>query len=298
MEIVYPQTRAAACEADGKQDFPASAPGTGCFDPPRAVQPMPSSSSPPGLPDTIRACLFDMDGVLTRTTEIHAKAWKETFDEYLHKRADAGGEPFREFRLPQDYDEYVDGKPRTDGVRSFLESRGITLPEHSDDPGEDTLQSIGDRKNDRVNHLIETQGVKTFEGSVRYVREARRRGIAAAVVSSSANTKRVLEVTDLTDCFDAVVDGVVAEEEGLHGKPAPDTFLEGAKRLDVPPDAAAVFEDALAGVQAGRDGKFGCVIGVDRSGEPLDTSEHARGLREHGADRVVSDLSELLDEAD
>lgn len=256
---------------------------------------MASSSSPPGLPDGIRACLFDMDGVLTRTAEVHARAWKETFDEYLRGRAQDTHEPFREFRLPEDYDEYVDGMPRTDGVRSFLKSREITLPESSDDPDEETLQSIGDRKNDRVNHLIETEGVKTFEGSVRYVKEVRRRGVAAAVVSSSANTKRVLEVTGLTDCFDAVVDGVVAEEEGLDGKPAPDTFLEGAKRLDVPASAAAVFEDALVGVQAGRDGGFGCVIGVDRSGDPPEDSEHARGLREHGADRVVADLCELLD---
>ena len=249
------------------------------------------SPSPPGLPAGISACLFDLDGVLTHTAELHARAWKATFDELLRRRAAESGEPFAEFRLVEDYDEYVDGKPRTDGARSFLAARGIELPEHAppDPPAADSLESIGSAKNDRVQALIESEGVRPYEGSVRYVTEARRRGCRCAVVSSSSNCRAVLSAAEIDGLFEEIVDGTVADERHLAGKPAPDTFLEGARRLGVEPGSAAVFEDALAGVEAGRAGRFGCVIGVDRAGQ-------ADALRRHGADRVVEDLAELLDD--
>jgi beta-phosphoglucomutase family hydrolase len=228
-----------------------------------------------GLPDEIRACLFDLDGVLTQTARVHAAAWKQMFDEYLHSR----DEPFREF-TQDDYDEYVDGKPRQDGVRSFLESRGIHLPD-------DEIARLGNAKNELVQRLIHENGVQVYEGSVRYVEAVRDAGLRRAVVSSSSNTHEVLQAAGIEALFEAVVDGVVAEREGLSGKPAPDTFLAGARALDVEPGQATVFEDALAGVEAGRAGSFGFVVGVDRVG-------HADDLREHGADVVVSDLSELL----
>jgi beta-phosphoglucomutase family hydrolase len=228
-----------------------------------------------GLPDEIRACLFDLDGVLTQTARVHAAAWKQMFDEYLRSR----DEPFREF-TQDDYDEYVDGKPRQDGVRSFLESRGIHLPD-------DEIARLGNAKNELVQRLIHENGVQVYEGSVRYVEAVRDAGLRRAVVSSSSNTPEVLQAAGIEALFEAVVDGVVAEREGLSGKPAPDTFLAGARALDVEPGQATVFEDALAGVEAGRAGSFGFVVGVDRVG-------HADDLREHGADVVVSDLSELL----
>jgi beta-phosphoglucomutase family hydrolase len=228
-----------------------------------------------GLPDGIRACLFDLDGVLTQTAKVHAAAWKQMFDDYLRTR----DEPFQEF-TQDDYEEYVDGMPRLDGVRSFLRSRGIELPE-------DELKKLGDRKNEIVLKLIHDQGVETYEGSVRYVEAAREAGLRRAVVSSSANTRDVLRVTGIEDLFEAVVDGVVIERDGLKGKPAPDSFLAGARELGVEPAEATVFEDALSGVEAGRAGRFGCVVGVDRVG-------HADDLRAHGADVVVKDLSELL----
>jgi beta-phosphoglucomutase family hydrolase len=227
-----------------------------------------------GLPDGTRACLFDMDGVLTKTATVHAKAWKEMFDEFLRSR----GQP--EF-TDHDDDEYVDGKRREDGVRSFVESRGIKL-------SDEEIERLGDAKNDIVQRLIREHGVETYDGSVRYVEAARDAGLSRAVVSSSANTHEVLQVTGLAGLFEAVVDGVVAKRDNLPGKPAPDMFLAGARAVDVDPAHAAVFEDALAGVQAGRAGEFGCVIGVDRVGQ-------ADGLREHGADVVVSDLSDLLE---
>jgi beta-phosphoglucomutase family hydrolase len=229
-----------------------------------------------GLPNGIRVCLFDLDGVLTQTAKVHAAAWKEMFDAYLHERP----EPFQEFRLPEDYEAYVDGKPREDGVRSFLASRGIELP-----PEE--IRAIGMRKNEIVQRMIAEGGVEAFEGSVRYVHAVRDAGLGRAVVSSSTNTHDVLVATGMLDLFDVVVDGVVAERERLAGKPAPDTFLAGARALRAEPAQAAVFEDALAGVEAGRAGRFGHVIGVDRTG-------HAAALREHGADVVVGDLAELL----
>jgi beta-phosphoglucomutase family hydrolase len=227
-----------------------------------------------GLPDGTRACLFDLDGVLTQTAKVHAAAWKQMFDEYLKGR----GEP--EF-TDHDYDAYVDGKPREDGVRSFLESRGIKEPE-------ETIKQLGDKKNDMVQKLIHENGVETYDGSIRYVEAVRDAGLRRAVVSSSANTQEVLQVTGIADLFEAVVDGVVAQREHIPGKPAPDMFLRGASALDVDPQHAAVFEDALAGVAAGHAGKFGCVIGVDRVGQ-------ADALGEHGADVVVQDLSELLE---
>jgi beta-phosphoglucomutase family hydrolase len=243
-----------------------------------------------GLPDGIQACLFDLDGVLTQTAKVHAAAWKQMFDGYLRDRAEASGEEFRPFDARDDYDEYVDGKPRADGVRSFLESRGIELPEgEADDPPDaETVAGLGNRKNKIVLKLIDEHGVDPYEGSVRYVRAAIDAGLRRAVVSSSANCRAVLEAAGIEDLFEEIVDGRVATEEGLAGKPAPDTYLAGARKLGVQPSAAAVYEDALAGVESGRAGDFGYVVGVDRVGQ-------AAALREHGADIVVSDLAELLD---
>jgi beta-phosphoglucomutase family hydrolase len=242
------------------------------------------------LPDAITACLFDLDGVLTQTAKVHAKAWKEMFDGYLRERAERTGEPFQEFDLTSDYDDYVDGKPRLDGVSSFLASREIELPmgDSSDPPEAETINGLGRRKNDLVLQLIREQGVEAYEGSVRFVEQAREQGLRRAVVSSSNNCQEVLAAAGIEDLFEARIDGVVADREHLKGKPAPDTFLAGARALDVEPAQAAVFEDAQAGVQAGRDGEFGWVVGVNRTGQ-------AQALRDHGADIVVDDLSELLE---
>ena len=243
-----------------------------------------------GLPDNIKACLFDLDGVLTQTAKVHAKAWKQMFDGYLRERAKAAGEEFRPFDIHGDYDRYVDGKPRGDGVRSFLESRGIELPDGSpDDPPEaETVTGLGNRKNEIVLRLIDEQGVEPYQGSVRYVHAAIEAGLRRAVVSSSTNCRAVLEAAGIKDLFEEIVDGHVAEREHLAGKPAPDTYLAGARKVGVEPHEAAVYEDALAGVEAGRAGDFGYVVGVDRVGQ-------AEALREHGADIVVKDLAELLD---
>lgn len=243
-----------------------------------------------GLPDGIKACLFDLDGVLTQTAKVHAKAWKQMFDGYLRERAQAAGEEFRPFDARDDYDRYVDGKPRGDGVRSFLESRGIELPdgESGDPPEAETVAGLGNRKNAIVLKLIDEQGVEAYEGSVRYVHAVADAGLRRAVVSSSANCRAVLESAGIIDLFEEIVDGNTLEERHLNGKPAPDTFLAAAEALSVPAAAAAVFEDALSGVEAGRAGDFGIVVGVDRVGQ-------AEALREHGADVVVSDLAELLD---
>ena len=243
-----------------------------------------------GLPGSIRACLFDLDGVLTRTAIVHAAAWKQMFDEFLHTRSEATGTTFVPFDAHEDYDRYVDGKPRLDGTRDFLHSRGIDLPEGDDDdrPGTPTIRGLSNRKNDLVVEKIRTDGVQTYDGSVDYVRRVRAAGMKTAVVSSSANTRDVLACTQMTELFDAVVDGVVAKERGLPGKPAPDTFLEGARELGADAGHSAVFEDAQAGVAAGRAGRFGFVVGVDRVGQ-------AEALRQGGADVVVNDLSELLE---
>jgi beta-phosphoglucomutase family hydrolase len=227
-----------------------------------------------GLPDGVTACLFDLDGVLTKTAEVHARAWKQTFDAFLKER----GEP--PFDLHGDYDEYVDGKPRLDGVRDFLASRGIT-------PSDDEVTRIADAKNDLVLKLIHDDGVEAYDGSVRYLRAARDAGLRRAVVSSSHNCHDVLVAAGIDDLLEERVDGVVAEEQHLKGKPAPDTFLQGAKLLGVAPEQAAVFEDALAGVAAGHAGAFGFVVGVDRAGQ-------RDALLEHGASVVVDDLADLL----
>jgi beta-phosphoglucomutase family hydrolase len=237
-----------------------------------------------GLPQGIRAVLFDMDGVLTQTAKVHAAAWKQMFDEFLRSRGQAP------FDAQRDYEEYVDGKPRADGVRDFLASRHIALPEGSPDdpPRAETVAGLGNRKNELLLQLIHDHGVESYPGSVRYVQTARDAGLGTAVVSSSANTHDVLHAAGLADLFDAVVDGHAVQDRGLKGKPAPDTFLEAARVLRVEPPQAAVFEDALAGVEAGRAGHFGYVVGVNRSG-------HADALRAHGADTVVDDLGQLLE---
>jgi beta-phosphoglucomutase family hydrolase len=243
-----------------------------------------------GLPPDVRACLFDLDGVLTQTAKVHAAAWKRMFDEYLCERSTRTGEPFVPFDAVRDYTEYVDGKPRYDGVRSFLASRGIELPQGdpSDPPGAETIDGLGNRKNELVLRMIREQGVEPYPGSVRYVKAARDAGLRRAVVSSSTNCRDVLVAAGIEELFEARIDGVVAERERLRGKPAPDTFLAGARTLGVEPSRAAVFEDALAGVAAGRAGRFGFVVGVDRAGQ-------ADALRQHGADIVVSDLAELIE---
>jgi beta-phosphoglucomutase family hydrolase len=232
------------------------------------------------LPDGIAACLFDLDGVVTQTAKLHSAAWKQMFDDFLRERAAETGEEFREFTA-SDYDRYVDGRPRIDGVRTFLDARGIEHDEELD-------RRLGDRKNALVLQLIRERGVEVYDSSLDFVREAQAAGLRRAVVSSSANTREVLKSVGIENMFEAVVDGIVAEQEGLPGKPAPDTFLAGARRLGVEPAEAAVFEDALAGVEAGRAGDFGWVVGVNRTGQ-------AEALKEHGADMVVDDLSELME---
>ena len=238
----------------------------------------------------MRGCLFDLDGVLTQTAKVHDAAWKEMFDAYLRERAQRTGEPFVPFDPVKDYDEYVDGKPRPDGVRSFLASRGITLPDgQDDDPASaETVHGLGNRKNEILLRRIREDGVQAYPGSVAFVRAVKDAGMPRAVVSSSANCRDVLIAAGIEDLFDARIDGLVAERDHLRGKPAPDTFLAGARALGLKPTAGAVFEDALAGVAAGRAGGFGFVVGVDRVGQ-------AQALREHGADVVVTDLSELME---
>ena len=237
-----------------------------------------------GLPDGIVACLFDLDGVLTQTAKVHFAAWKQMFDDFLRAESAKGG-PFTQ----DDYDEYVDGKPRFDGVASFVASRGIDLPagSHDDPPEARTVGGLGNRKNVLVLQLIRTQGVQPYEGSVRYLGAARDAGLLRAVVSSSANCRDVLASAGIDGYFDVVVDGVVAEREHITGKPAPDMFLAAAAKVGVGAGAAVVFEDALAGVAAGKAGGFGYVVGVDRVGQ-------ADALRAHGASVVVQDLAELL----
>lgn len=245
----------------------------------------------PRLPDGITACLFDLDGVLTRTAIVHAAAWKEMFDAFLQERATRMNEPFVPFEIATDYAQYVDGKLRQDGVRSFLLSRGIVLPEG--EPGDAaemlTVHGLGTRKNALVLDIIQRNGVEVYEGSVRFLKATRDAGLRRAVVSSSRNCQQVLAVTGLEHLFEVRIDGVVAGERGLPGKPAPDTFLAAAADLGVPPTQCVVFEDAVSGVEAARAGAFRLVVGVDRE-------QHAAALLEHGADIVVNDLSELLEE--
>jgi beta-phosphoglucomutase family hydrolase len=245
-----------------------------------------------GLPDGVTALLFDLDGVLTDTASVHQKCWKEMFDGFLREHAERTGQPFEEFDRPTDYDEYVDGKPRLDGVHSFLRSRGIELPmgSPSDPPEAETVHGLGTRKNDLVLELIGRQGVEPYEGSVRFAEAVRDRGLRRAVVSSSTNCRDVLVAAGIDHLFEEVMDGTVAEREGLAGKPAPDTFLAAARMLGAQASEAAVYEDAQAGVEAGRAGDFGWVVGVDRTGQ-------AEALRRRGADVVVQDLAELLERA-
>ena len=243
------------------------------------------------LPEGITTCLFDLDGVLTQTAKVHAKAWKQMFDQYLRERAQRTGDPFREFTVDGDYQQYVDGKPRRDGVRSFLQSRGIELPVGTpdDSPDAETIYGLGLRKNDLVLKLIHDEGVDPYGGSVRFVAQARKQGLHTAVVSSSTNCRDVLIAAGIEGLFEARIDGEVAEREHLAGKPAPDTFLAAGRRLGIEPAHAAVFEDALAGVAAGHAGSFGLVVGVDRVGQ-------AAALKQHGADVVVDDLADLLEQ--
>lgn len=237
-----------------------------------------------GLPESVRACLFDLDGVLTRTATVHMAAWKRTFDEFL-QASDPGQRPFDQ----EDYNRHVDGKPRADGVRDFLASRDITLPEGSaGDPADAaTVQGIAARKNELVLRELEEHGVEVYPGSLTYLRAVKAAGLPTAVVTASANGEQVIAVGGFADLIDERVDGVVAKREGLRGKPAPDTFLAGARLLGVEPSEAVVFEDALSGVTAGRAGEFGYVVGVDRVGQ-------AEGLAAAGADVVVTDLDQLL----
>jgi beta-phosphoglucomutase family hydrolase len=231
-------------------------------------------SAVPGLPPSIRACLFDLDGVLTATNELHRRAWARAFDAYLLGRGE------RPFDPGSDFDRYVNGRARTDGVRALLSARGLRA-------GDRLVAELAAQKNDELLRLLRAQGVRPYPGAVRFVTAVRDAGLRTAVVSSSANAKAVLEAASIEQLFDARIDGVVVEERHLRGKPAPDAFLAGAQAVGVEPTAAAVFEDALAGVEAGRAGGFGLVVGVDSGG-------HAAELREHGAGRVVTDLAELL----
>jgi beta-phosphoglucomutase family hydrolase len=239
-----------------------------------------------GLPDSIRACLFDLDGVLTRTATVHFAAWKRTFDEFL-SRYDPAQPEFSQ----EDYNRYVDGKHRADGVRGFLASRSITLPEGAEDdpPDAATVHAIATRKNDMVLRELDEHGVEVYPGSVRYLRAAKEAGLKTAVVTASANGEKVIAAGGFADLIDVRIDGVVAGRDGLKGKPEPDTFLAGARALGVEPAEAVVYEDALSGVEAGRAGRFGFVVGVDRVGQ-------AEALGQHGADVVVQDLDELLEE--
>lgn len=240
-----------------------------------------------GLPDAIRACLFDLDGVLTSTARLHRLAWRRTFDDFLLEYSGPTFEPFTE----RDYVDYVDGRTRADGVREFLASRGIDLPNghHDDPPDAKTINGIGNRKNELLHRCIAEEGVESYPGSVRFLEATRNAGLAIAVVTSSANGAEVLDATGLTPFVQVRVDGVVIRRDQLRGKPAPDAFLAAANELGVAPEHAAVFEDAQAGVAAGRAGGFGCVVGVDRTNQ-------AAALRAQGADVVVADLADLLED--
>jgi beta-phosphoglucomutase family hydrolase len=243
-----------------------------------------------GLPDGIHACLFDLDGVLTRTAAVHEKAWAQLFDAFLQTDAPGAGADRRPF-TQEDYDRHIDGKPRADGVRDFLASRGIHLTEGTaaDPPEADTVTALGTRKNRLLLQMIERDGVEVYPGSLAYLRAVRSAGILTAVVSASTNCRQVVQAAKLEDYLDDRVDGATVANERLRGKPAPDTFLAAAASLGVRPQDAAVFEDAAAGVAAGKAGGFGYVVGVDRGG-------HADELRRRGADRVVEDLAELLED--
>ncbi|WP_354699376.1 hypothetical protein DSM112329_05091 [Paraconexibacter sp. AEG42_29] len=244
-----------------------------------------STLSSIGLPTQVRACLFDLDGVLTKTAVVHAQAWTEMFDAFLEGRTDGDTRPFTQ----ADYNEHVDGKPRADGVRDFLASRGIELPEgEADDPADaETVIGLGTRKNDLVQRVIARDGVEAYPGSIGYLQTVRAAGIPTAVVSASANCLQVIRAAGIEGYLEHRVDGETAARDGLKGKPAPDTFLAAAKEMGVLPSAAAVFEDAVSGVQAGARGGFCWVVGVDRV-------DHRAALVHGGADQVVEDLIDLL----
>jgi beta-phosphoglucomutase family hydrolase len=239
--------------------------------------------------DRFEAVLFDMDGVITDTASIHARCWKTMFDEYLEKRSRRNAEPFRGFDLDTDYKLHVDGKPRYAGVRDFLASRGITLPEGTpEDPAaRETVCGLGNRKNELFNNQVAATGVEAYRGSVAFLKQLRRLGLKSALVTSSHNARSILQAARIEEFFDACVDGEVLVEQGLEGKPSPDSFLKAAEMLKVPPDRAVVIEDALSGVEAGVRGRFGLVIGVARQG-------NEEALKAQGAHMVVKDLAELL----
>jgi beta-phosphoglucomutase family hydrolase len=240
-------------------------------------------------PERFDAVLFDLDGVLTDTAKVHAACWKKMFDEFLRKRAESRGEECRPFSITEDYYLYVDGRLRSDGVRYFLRSRNINLPEGDPDapPESETVSGLGNRKNDMVNALMESEGIDVYPDSVAWVRLLREQGYKTAVVSASSNCKTVLNSAKILDLFDTIVDGTVAADLGLAGKPSPDTYLKAAEQLGAEPKRTVVVEDAISGVQAGRSGGFGLVIGVARKG-------NIKELKENGADLVVTDLSELI----
>jgi HAD superfamily hydrolase (TIGR01509 family) len=240
----------------------------------------PIARTPLGLPPRARACLFGLEGVLTQTAKLHADAWKRLLDHYLRERARASREPFVPFDAVRDYSAHFDGKPPLEDLRSFLASRGIELPEK-------TLQALSRRKDELLAELLGHERVETYEGSVRYVQAAREAGLKTAVVSSSGHCEEALRSAGIADLFDARIDGPLAAAEHLATTPAPDTYLAAAAAIGVDSEEAVVFEDELAGVEAGRSGHFGYVVGVDRQGRAAD-------LRRHGADVVVSDLSALL----
>lgn len=241
--------------------------------------------------DDFDAVLFDLDGVLTSTARVHSVCWKRMFDAFLERHAAETGTAFVPFDIDGDYKQYVDGKPRYDGVRSFLESRGIELPygDPEDPPGKLTACGLGNRKDRLFNEVLREEGVEAFDGTIRWARDLRARGMKTAVVSSSKNCRTIMEAAGIEDLFDTRVDGEIAQRLGIPGKPAPDTYLKAAAELGVEPQRAVVVEDALSGVQAGRRGDFGLVIGVDRHGD-------ADALRDNGADIVVADLAEMLEE--
>lgn len=238
------------------------------------------------------AVLFDLDGVLTATARLHAASWKRMFDDYLRGRASARGDPFRPFEMP-DYARFVDGRPRYDGVRTFLASRGITLDDGDpgDPPGIETACGLGNRKNAMFADLLASEGVEVYAGSLAVVRHLLRNGVRAAVVSSSRSCEAILHAAKLADLFELRVDGQVAAQQGLAGKPAPDTFVYAARVLGVAPSRAVVVEDAIAGVEAGRAGGFGLVVAIDRTGA-------SEALAQAGADRVVADLGDTLRKGD
>jgi beta-phosphoglucomutase family hydrolase len=242
-----------------------------------------------------KAWLFDMDGVLTQTALVHAAAWKQAFDEFLAEETKRTGTTYEPFDAEADYEKYVDGEPRADGVRNFLAARGITLPEGNDNdpPDARTVCGVGNRKNDLVLKVIQKQGVKVYDGAVTLVKFLRAHGVKVGVVSASENTVAALTAAGIVDLFDARVDGHTVKDMHLAGKPAPDSYLEGAKMLDVDPSEAVVVEDAIAGVQAGKAGHFGLVVGVDNHDKGAG-HDYADQLHAHGANVVVVNLADLV----